>query len=104
MFGPPGRLYVYFIYGMHHCANIVTGRKGDGQAVLLRGVAIDGIDRRRTNGPGKLCDVLGIDMAMNGSVADVFDDGTPPPADPLNTVRVGITKAADLPRRWIISA
>ncbi|MEX0847867.1 MAG: DNA-3-methyladenine glycosylase, partial [Ilumatobacteraceae bacterium] len=60
MFGPPGLLYVYLIYGMHHCINIVTGESGDGQAVLIRGAVIDGVDPRLTNGPGKLARVLGV--------------------------------------------
>ena len=100
MFGPAGHLYVYFIYGMHHCVNIVTGPEGDGQAVLLRAVVCDGIDPRLTNGPAKLCRFLGIDMAMNGRRADVADDGVAPPAAPRVGPRVGITKAADWPRRW----
>jgi DNA-3-methyladenine glycosylase len=102
MFGPPGRLYVYFIYGMHYCANIVTGPVGDGQAVLLRAVRIDGVDPRRTNGPAKLCQVLGIDLAMNNELAVVHDDGTAPPVEPLITARIGITKAAELRRRWLV--
>ncbi|MEX1104609.1 MAG: DNA-3-methyladenine glycosylase, partial [Ilumatobacteraceae bacterium] len=65
MFGPPGLLYVYLIYGMHHCINIVTGESGDGQAVLIRGAVIDGVDPRLTNGPGKLARVLGVDLAWN---------------------------------------
>lgn len=104
MFGPAGHLYVYFVYGMHYCVNIVTGREGDGQAVLLRGVVIDGVDPRLTNGPGKLCRYLGIDMAYNGASANVVDDGVSPPATPLVTTRVGITKAADWPRRWVTTA
>ncbi len=102
MFGPSGRLYVYFVYGMHHCANIVTGDEGDGQAVLIRAVTCEGVDRRSTNGPAKLCRHFGIDMSFNGSGATVFDDGTPPPATPVVTARVGITKAAELPRRWLV--
>jgi DNA-3-methyladenine glycosylase len=101
MFGPAGHLYVYFVYGMYYCVNIVTGREGDGQAVLLRGVIIDGVDPRLTNGPGKLCRHLGIDMATSGTRANIVDDGVPPPATPLVTARVGITKAADWPRRWV---
>lgn len=102
MFGPAGRLYVYFIYGMYHCVNIVTGPEGDGQAVLLRGVVVDGVDPRLTNGPGKLCRHLGIDMAFSGTRANVVDDGVPPPAAPLITARVGITRAAEWPRRWVV--
>jgi DNA-3-methyladenine glycosylase len=100
MYGPAGHLYVYFIYGMHYCVNIVTGPEGDGQAVLIRAVVIDGVDPRLTNGPGKLCRYLGIDMSHGGDRANVVDDGVPPPATPLVGPRVGITKAADWPRRW----
>lgn len=102
MFGPAGHLYVYFIYGMHYCVNIVTGPEGDGQAVLLRAVIVEGVDPRTTNGPGKLCRHLGIDMAMNGAQANICDDGTAPPQVPTVTVRVGISKAADLQRRWLV--
>jgi DNA-3-methyladenine glycosylase len=102
MYGSAGHLYVYFIYGMHYCVNIVTGPHDDGQAVLLRAVVVDGVDPRLTNGPAKLCKYLGIDMAMNGSRARVLDDGMPPPATPLVGPRIGITKAADWPRRWRI--
>jgi DNA-3-methyladenine glycosylase len=103
MFGPAGHLYVYFVYGMHHCVNVVTGGEGDGQAVLIRGVVVDGLDPRTTNGPAKLCRMFGIDMASNGIEALVFDDGVAPPKRPLVTARIGITKAADWPRRWLVS-
>jgi DNA-3-methyladenine glycosylase len=78
MFGKPGHLYVYFTYGMHYCCNIVTGKKGHGAAVLLRGVEpLQGVDlmkeNRRskskyelTNGPAKLCQALQIDNQLNG--------------------------------------
>jgi len=116
MFGPPGHLYVYFTYGMHYCANVVTGRDGDGAAVLLRGlVPVAGVElmserrngrRDLTDGPAKLCQALAIGPAQNGAdlctAADIglYDDGTPPPADPRVGPRIGITKAVDLPWRW----
>lgn len=100
MFGPAGHLYVYFVYGMYYCANIVTGADGDAQAVLIRAVICDGIDPRSTNGPGKLCRALGIDMTFNGAMVTVCDDGLLPPGEPVITPRIGITKAVDLPRRW----
>lgn len=60
MFGPPGRAYVYFIYGMHQMLNVVTGGEGDPQAVLLRGaVPLDGWDANLT-GPGRLARAFGI--------------------------------------------
>lgn len=93
MFGPPGRLYVYLIYGIHHCANIVTGPEGDGQAVLLRGVT-DAV------GPGRLATWYGIDRSADGLVAEIVDDGMPPPTPPRVGPRIGITRAADWPRRF----
>ena len=92
MFGPPGHLYVYFTYGMHHCVNIVTGGDGDGQAVLLRAIEpLDGVDVMRSrrgpvpdralaDGPGKLTQALGLDLADNGRIAEVYDDGVAPPS------------------------
>jgi DNA-3-methyladenine glycosylase len=118
MFGPAGHLYVYFSYGMHHCANLVTGAVGDGQAVLLRAVVpLEGIDemterrhgrRRLADGPGKLCQAFGLDLAHTGldvcgpGGIRVVDDGTAPPEVPLTTPRVGITKAVDLPWRYLV--
>ncbi len=120
MFGPPGRLYVYLSYGVHSCANVVTGDDGDGQAVLLRAVepvsGIDVIRSRRSgrldrdlaNGPGKLCAAFGITLSDNGvPLCDddaslpirVLDDGTPPP-DPIIGRRIGITKGVDTPWRF----
>lgn len=127
MFGPPGRLYVYLSYGIHCCANVVTGADGDGQAVLLRAivptVGLDAIRSRRrgrsdrdlANGPGKLCEALGIGLADDGTaVCDpgspirVVDDGTAPPCDPVVGPRIGITTAVDVPwrfrARWVVKA
>jgi DNA-3-methyladenine glycosylase len=66
MFGPPGRLYVYLIYGMHHCMNVVTERDGVAGAVLLRAAAWEGGDPKALSGPGKLCKGLGITRLQNG--------------------------------------
>lgn len=119
MFGPPGRLYVYLSYGIHRCANVVTGPDGDGQAVLLRAVepllGIESMRRRRAgrpdrdlaNGPGKLCAALGIELLDDGAdlcgpsgTIRILDDGTPSPADPIIGTRIGITKAVDTPWRF----
>jgi len=104
MFRPGGCWYVYFIYGMHHCLNLVTGAEGDGQAVLLRAVTVDGVAPKLTTGPGRLTKQLGVDRSLNGAVAELFDDGTAPPANPTVTARIGITKAVDWPRRWLVPA
>ena len=78
MFGPPGMAYVYFIYGMHHCLNAVTACDGHPGAVLIRGIfPAEGIEAMRgqrpgvadghlADGPGKLCQALGITLALNG--------------------------------------
>lgn len=117
MFGPAGHLYVYLSYGIHQCANVVTGTPGDGQAVLLRAVdPIDGVEamvRRRgrsgrelSNGPGKLCQALGIGAALNGvdmltgGLVMIVDDGVDPPAEPTVGPRVGISKAVEVPWRF----
>jgi DNA-3-methyladenine glycosylase len=120
MFGPPGHLYVYFTYGMHFCANVVTGEPEDGQAVLLRALApLDGIAEMRgrrpaarrlrdlANGPAKLTLALGIERQHDGTdltsgVIRIVDDGTPPPERAGVSPRVGITRAADLPWRWFV--
>jgi len=119
MFGPAGHLYVYRSYGIHWCANVVTGDVDDGQAVLLRAVAlVDGVDlarerrsgrmdRELANGPGKVCQAFGIDGTHDGvdltqlwSPIRILDDGTPPPARPVAGPRVGITKAIEVPWRF----
>ena len=99
MFGLPGRLYVYLIYGIHHCANFVTGPPGDGQAVLIRSVEVVGVPAAATRGPGRVCRELGIDRSDDGATVRVRAATTsdrPIVAGP----RVGITKAADVPWRW----
>ncbi len=65
MFGPPGHAYVYLIYGMHHCLNVVTAPCGIPHAVLIRALEpVAGIDTK-TRGPGLLCQALGIDRNLN---------------------------------------
>ena len=114
MFGPPGHLYVYFTYGMHHCCNVSSGPDGDPSAILLRaGEVVDGLqtarerrvrstDRDLARGPGRLCQALGIDRGDNGlDLRDVLVPG-PPVADVSTGPRVGLRKAADRPWRfWI---
>ncbi|MBZ4416284.1 DNA-3-methyladenine glycosylase [Myxococcus sp. RHSTA-1-4] len=67
MFGPPGRAYVYLIYGMHNCFNVVTDTAGVGAAVLIRAVEpVEGLpERERTDGPGRVCKALGITREHN---------------------------------------
>jgi DNA-3-methyladenine glycosylase len=66
MFGEAGHAYVYMIYGMYHCLNVVTEKKDFPAAVLIRAVKIEGVDYKKTNGPGKLCKFLQIDRKLNG--------------------------------------
>ena len=118
MFGPAGRLYVYRSYGIHWCANVVTGSEGDGQAVLLRAVdPVEGADemlRRRgrrplADGPGKLCQAFGLDGDDDGAdlcgqgPIRILDDGGVQPGDPVVGPRIGLTKAVDTPWRFRIS-
>ncbi|MCU7729041.1 DNA-3-methyladenine glycosylase [Actinoplanes sp. KI2] len=121
MFGPAGRLYVYQIYGMHFCANVVCGEPGRAAAVLLRaGEVVDGLETARQRrpaartshdlaaGPAKLMQVLALDRAANDtSLIDGTGPATlAPPAGPVGAIaagpRVGVTSAHDVPWRfWI---
>jgi len=120
LYGPPGIAYVYFIYGMYWCFNAVTRREGEPSAVLVRALEpVSGIELMRarrprarndielTNGPGKLCLALGIGQNENladlrrsslviRAAARVADD------DVVITPRIGITKCADWPLRYLV--
>lgn len=118
MFGEPGRAYVYFTYGFHHCLNFVTQPKGIAEAVLIRALEpIEGIDlmwRNRKHpgaisnpwflcsGPGKLTQAMGIDLALNGAdllgeVLYVLDD-SPDLGEIVARPRIGIREATG--RLW----
>jgi DNA-3-methyladenine glycosylase len=66
MFGPPGHAYVYLIYGMYYCVNVVTQEEGKASAVLLRALEPVKNVQGRTQGPGLLCKAMGIDRRVNG--------------------------------------
>jgi DNA-3-methyladenine glycosylase len=122
MFGPGGHLYTYFVYGMHWCANIVTGPDGNASAVLLRaGEVVDGVDLARSRrptaradrflarGPAGLATVLGLDGSDSGADLCLPDSAIrlhasqPTPDSAIRTgPRVGVATAADLELRfWI---
>jgi DNA-3-methyladenine glycosylase len=121
MFGPPGHLYVYFTYGNHWMANVVTRGKGEGSAVLLRALepteGLNEMRRRRgregptelCSGPGKLCQALGIDRSLDG--ADLIrgqttwlEEGRPVEPDAvLSGIRVGVSVGLDRPWRFVVA-
>lgn len=119
MFKAAGHLYVYFTYGLHHCINIVCGQDGFGSGVLVRAVEpLEGlpvIEARRgmtgknvTNGPGKVAQALGIDLALNGhdlSLPPVTLVQCPelPVADIVSSKRIGISRAVHELRRYYIA-
>lgn len=120
MFGPPGMLYVYKIYGMHWCANIVCGPPQTPGAVLIRAVEpLAGVDHMWTDrpkakrltdlcsGPGKLCAALGITGSDDGvdlrspvSSVQLHAGNPPQKSDIEHGPRVGITKAVEFPWRF----
>jgi DNA-3-methyladenine glycosylase len=120
LYGPPGISYVYFIYGMYWCFNAVTRSEGLPSAVLVRALEpLDGMTlmhKRRprvsrttdlTNGPGKLCLALGITGTMSRKSLQrkpiVLREGEPVADEDVEiTTRIGITKSADWPLRWIV--
>lgn len=122
MFGPPGRAYVYFTYGMHFCLNVVTEAEEVAAAVLVRaleptigleimrsrrGERID--DRDLARGPGRLCAAMAITVADNGQDLEghalwiAETPGFPADAPVLATPRIGITQAADWPWRFVLA-
>jgi DNA-3-methyladenine glycosylase len=118
MFGRGGRLYVYFTYGMHYCMNVVTGKEGEGSAVLLRAVEpLEGLDwmreqrglvddRSLCRGPARLTQAYGVGRADNGidlvDGTDLFVAAGRPIAEGLVGVspRVGVRAATELPWRF----
>ena len=130
MFGPPGRLYVYFTYGMHWCANAVCGVEGEAMAVLLRALAPVGgleemrvgrrggragapgpapLDKHLTSGPARLCQAFsitgaddGADLVRGDRGLRIVDDGVPPPPRVGVSGRIGVTKAGELPWRFYV--
>jgi DNA-3-methyladenine glycosylase len=121
MFGPPGRLYVYFTYGMHHCVNVVCAPAGVAQAILLRaGEPVLGVDlmaaRRPTSsrrdlarGPARLGQALGLGAWANGADLDagpvLLTEGWPvADAEVAWTGRVGVSAGAERPWRALVSS
>ncbi|HUQ98427.1 MAG TPA: DNA-3-methyladenine glycosylase [Gemmatimonadaceae bacterium] len=120
LYGRPGISYVYFIYGMYWCFNAVTRETGSPSAVLVRalepldGIALMHTRRPRirkevelTNGPGKLCTALGIVGSMSGQSLQrkplLVREGERVADSQIEvTARIGITKSADWPLRWIL--
>ena len=127
MFGPPGHLYVYFSYGVHWCANVVTAPSAAASAgaVLLR--ALDPVagteamrasrwrdqkrqvDRDLCRGPGRLTQAMGIDRSADGtdlcspsSPFRLATDGTPPPESPTVSPRIGISVATEVLWRFSV--
>jgi DNA-3-methyladenine glycosylase len=115
MFGPPGFIYVYRSYGIHWCINFVCEKEGSASAVLIRALqpthGIPTMQRRRglqderslCSGPGKLTEALAITHALNGLPLDappIALHARPRKVEVVTGVRIGLTKAVDLPWRY----
>jgi DNA-3-methyladenine glycosylase len=123
MFREGGCLYVYFTYGMHHCANVVTGRAGAGSAVLIRALEpvagirrmalnrglppgrVDG--RTLTGGPARLCEAMGITKEVNGLLLRgpeiyITRGDAPSRSEIAASPRIGISAGADHPWRFFL--
>lgn len=127
MYGPPGRAYVYLIYGYHHCLNIVCQPEGTAEALLIRALEpVEGLDAMREkrpvlrdrdlmNGPGKLCQALDLNKSQNGldlctangelvlERCENAEEWLAARGPVVQTTRIGLTKAADWPLRWYVS-
>lgn len=123
MFGPSGHAYIYQIYGLHYCINVVTAPENVGEAVLIRALQpLQGVDimqerrgiseiKKLCNGPGKLVQAMGFTKAMDGmsllnGPCYILDAATFPEHngtfDIVTTTRIGITQGVDLPYRFYI--
>jgi DNA-3-methyladenine glycosylase len=119
MFGPGGFLYVYFVYGKHHCANVVTGKPGSGEAVLIRSIApLYGIEYMQKNrnrsdvkaddlltGPGNVCKGLAISREDNGTDLRgdkimLLEPNFKLKYEIRTSTRIGIKKATERPWRF----
>jgi len=124
LFGPPGHAYVYFIYGMHFCLNVSCEREGRAGGILFRALEPirgletmarnRGLDATRvavlTSGPGRLCEAFGVtrehdngvDLTSRKSDLQIRDDGFLA-SDVLVTPRIGISKDAERPARFLLA-
>jgi DNA-3-methyladenine glycosylase len=126
LFGPAGIAYVYFIYGVYHCLNVVTDQEGTPSAVLIRALHLESVPAwidpqkepkpdRVAAGPGKLCRALKIDLSLNAATLEPnqplwlehrhaeFQQQTEKGALTIaQTTRIGLTKGTDLPWRWYL--
>jgi DNA-3-methyladenine glycosylase len=109
MFGPPGRSYVYFVYGMYHCLNVVTESDGVAGAVLLRGAEpLDGFDEvepRALAGPGKLARTFGLttkhtNLDLVRSPLSIRDAPAIPSSRVVRSARVGLNEHATTGKPW----
>jgi DNA-3-methyladenine glycosylase len=106
MFGPPGHAYVYLIYGMYHCMNVVTEREGHASAVLLRAVEPVENIACRTSGPGLLCRAMNIDRRLNAHdlLSDDFFIAMPDVEEKFSVVkrpRIGVDYAKHWAKRHL---
>ena len=109
LFGEPGNFYIYLSYGIHHCVNIVTGKKDWANGVLLRSIAIKGENERIASGPGLLAKRFGLNRnhdnlflspendfwLIEGVNSEIRDNI-------VQTTRIGISQAKDIPWRWYL--
>jgi DNA-3-methyladenine glycosylase len=124
MFGPAGQTYVYLIYGIYHCVNIVTELEGVPSAVLLRALDLQGVVepslslkaiQRLAAGPGKLCRYLNIDRSLNQTAliagqplwvehrsAEFMSAVDAQQIELVQTTRIGLSQGTDLPWRWYL--
>jgi DNA-3-methyladenine glycosylase len=108
MFGPPGRSYVYFVYGTYHCLNVVTERDGVAGAVLIRGAEpLEGVgdDPRALAGPGKLARAFGLTTAQTNmdlvrSPLSLRDAPAVPSSRVVRAERIGLREHATTDKPW----